>query len=74
MLAVPVKWRAGYSNNWLGGQVPADRLAISESGIHIPADVQRLRTAGVHVFLVGEVLMRAADPGTELAHLFATSD
>ncbi len=58
----------------LGGQIPADRLAISESGIHIPADVQRLRTAGVHAFLVGEVLMRAADPGTELAHLFATSD
>jgi len=55
-------------------QVPADRLVISESGIHAPADVQRLRAAGVHTFLVGEALMRATDPGTELAHLFAPSN
>ena len=52
-------------------RVPADRLLVSESGIHAPEDVARLRAAGVHAFLVGEAFMRVADPGTELARLFA---
>jgi indole-3-glycerol phosphate synthase len=47
-----------------------DRLVITESGILAPADVVRMRAAGVHAFLVGEALMRAADPGAELARLF----
>ena len=55
----------------LRDRVPADRLLVSESGIHTPADVARLRAAGVHAFLVGEAFMRAADPGAELARLFA---
>jgi indole-3-glycerol phosphate synthase len=46
------------------------RLVITESGIHAPADVATMRAAGVHAFLVGEALMRAADPGAELARLF----
>jgi len=54
----------------LRDRVPADRLLVTESGIHAPADVARMRTAGVHAFLVGEALMRAEDPGTELARLF----
>jgi len=49
--------------------VPAGRLVVSESGIHIPDDVQRLRAAGVHAFLVGEAFMRAPDPGVALASL-----
>jgi indole-3-glycerol phosphate synthase len=49
--------------------VPAGRLVVSESGIHTPADVQRLRAAGVHAFLVGEAFMRAPDPGAALASL-----
>ena len=52
------------------GQVPADRLLITESGISTPADVQRLRDAKVNAFLVGEVFMRADDPGVALAQLF----
>jgi indole-3-glycerol phosphate synthase len=32
--------------------------------------VARLRQAGVNAFLVGEALMRADDPGAELARLF----
>ena len=52
-------------------QVPADRLLITESGISTAADVQRLRSAGVQAFLVGEAFMRAADPGAALAELFA---
>jgi len=50
--------------------VPADRLLVTESGILAPADVKRMRDAGVHAFLVGEAFMRAADPGAALAKLF----
>jgi indole-3-glycerol phosphate synthase len=50
--------------------VPADRLLVTESGIHTPEDVRRMRDSGVHAFLVGEAFMRAADPGAELARLF----
>ena len=51
-------------------RVPADRLLVTESGILAPADVQRMRGAGVHAFLVGEAFMRADDPGAALAELF----
>ena len=51
--------------------VPAERLLITESGILTPADVQQMRAAGVHAFLVGEAFMRADDPGLALAQLFA---
>jgi len=52
-------------------RMPADRLLVTESGILGAADVQRLRAAGVHAFLVGEAFMRADDPGVALAALFA---
>jgi indole-3-glycerol phosphate synthase len=51
--------------------VPSDRLLVTESGIHSRDDVQRMRSAGVHAFLVGEAFMRAPEPGVELARLFA---
>ena len=51
-------------------RVPADRLLVTESGILGPADVQRMRDADVHAFLVGEAFMRAPDPGEALAALF----
>ena len=51
--------------------VPADRLLVTESGILGAADVQRMRAAGVHAFLVGEAFMRASDPGAALTALFA---
>ncbi|MDE2395377.1 MAG: indole-3-glycerol phosphate synthase TrpC [Burkholderiales bacterium] len=50
--------------------IPGERLAITESGILGPADVQRMRREGVNAFLVGEAFMRAADPGVALAELF----
>ncbi|MFC4765370.1 indole-3-glycerol phosphate synthase TrpC [Dyella koreensis] len=49
-----------------------DRILVSESGIHSPDDVERLRDAGINAFLVGEAFMRAEDPGSELKKLFAT--
>ena len=51
--------------------VPADRLLVTESGILKVEDVQRMRNAHVHAFLVGEAFMRAAEPGEALAKLFA---
>jgi len=52
-------------------RIDGGRLVITESGILAPGDVQRMRAAGVHAFLVGEAFMRAPDPGAELARLFA---
>ena len=52
------------------GNVPADRLLVTESGISTADDVKRMRSAGVHAFLVGEAFMRADDPGMALAELF----
>jgi indole-3-glycerol phosphate synthase len=51
-------------------RVPADRLLVTESGILGRGDVQRMREAAVHAFLVGEAFMRAADPGAALGSLF----
>ena len=52
--------------------VPAGRRLVAESGILAPADVARLRAAGIDAFLVGEAFMRAADPGAALRRLFGT--
>lgn len=54
----------------LKDKVGADRILVTESGIHAREDVQRMRAAGVHAFLVGEAFMRADDPGTALRTLF----
>ena len=51
--------------------VPKDRLLVTESGILEREDVQRMRDANVHAFLVGEAFMRAKEPGEALASLFA---
>jgi indole-3-glycerol phosphate synthase len=50
--------------------VPAERLIITESGIHSRNDVALMRRNGVNAFLVGESFMRAPDPGEKLAELF----
>ncbi|HHW4679555.1 MAG TPA: indole-3-glycerol phosphate synthase TrpC [Xylella sp.] len=52
------------------GAVPRDRLLVTESGIRTTTDVQRMRSAGVHAFLVGEAFMRAVEPGEALRELF----
>jgi indole-3-glycerol phosphate synthase len=57
----------------LKAAVPADRLLITESGIQTAEDVQKMRDAQVHGFLVGEAFMRAKDPGAALAKLFGSS-
>ncbi len=50
-------------------RIPADRIAISESGIKTHADVERLDEAGFDGILVGETLMRHPDPGEKIREL-----
>ena len=50
-------------------QLPGDILLVSESGISTPADMQRLRSAGVGAVLVGESLMRQPDIGAAVRTL-----
>jgi indole-3-glycerol phosphate synthase len=51
-------------------RIPEDRIAVTESGILTPDNVQTMARGGVKCFLVGEAFMRVPDPGTELARLF----
>lgn len=53
----------------LAGQLPAGSVHVAESGIHTPDDIQQLRAAGYHAFLVGESLMRQPSPGAALTQL-----
>ncbi|MFC4296517.1 indole-3-glycerol phosphate synthase TrpC [Castellaniella hirudinis] len=50
--------------------VPAGKRVVTESGILLPEDADRMREYGVQAFLVGEAFMRAPDPGTALHELF----
>ena len=52
------------------GDVPKDRILVTESGILNRDDALRMGSAGVNAFLVGEAFMRAPDPGAALAALF----
>ena len=49
--------------------VPEGILLVSESGIRSKEDVHVLMKAGIHAFLVGEVLMKADDVGAKLTEL-----
>jgi indole-3-glycerol phosphate synthase len=46
-------------------------LIVSESGIHTPADLQRVAAAGASAVLIGESLVKQTDPGAALASLLA---
>ncbi len=45
----------------LANKIPTDKIAVCESGISNFADIGRMRRSGLHVFLVGESLMREHD-------------
>jgi len=47
--------------------LPREVLTVSESGIFTGGDAARARAAGAHAILVGEALMKAADPARLLA-------
>lgn len=44
---------------------------VSESGLHAPADLQFVQSAGASAVLIGESLLKQADPGAAIASLFA---
>ncbi len=50
-------------------RIPADVIAVSESGLKSHADILRLRQHGCRAFLIGERFMTARDPGVAL-HAF----
>ena len=49
--------------------IPEECIAVSESGLRTHADLDRLRSAGFDAFLVGEHLMKEADPAVPLREL-----
>lgn len=53
----------------LADVLPADRVRVAESGIKGQADISRLTKAGYDAFLIGETLVRSADPGRAVAEL-----
>ena len=53
----------------LAGSIPAEVVRVAESGIRTGEDMGRLRAAGYDAFLIGESLMRQADPGAALAEM-----
>ncbi len=53
----------------LAGHLPESAVRVSESGIETRQDIERLRAAGYHAFLIGERLMRDPNPGATLRSL-----
>ena len=47
-----------------------DILVASESGLHQPEDIARVRAAGARATLIGESLLVQPDPGAAIARLF----
>jgi len=53
----------------LSEKIPSGRTQVSESGIFTRSDIDLLRGAGFHAFLVGESLMKANDPAAAVRAL-----
>ncbi len=50
-------------------RIPGGVIKVSESGIRTRDDVKNLYSAGLDAVLIGEILMRAEDPGARLREL-----
>jgi indole-3-glycerol phosphate synthase len=50
-------------------KIPSNVIKVSESGIHSNSDVRKLVAAGFDAFLVGEHLMKSANPADALREL-----
>ena len=53
----------------LADRIPDGLVRVSESGIFTRSDLDVLRGAGFHAFLIGESLMKASDPARDLKAL-----
>jgi len=53
----------------LMAHMPASQIVVGESGLRDPAEIRRLCQLGVTAVLIGEALMRAADPAAEIRRL-----
>ena len=53
----------------LADEVPDETLLVSESGIKSLADCRQVLQAGANAVLIGETLMRANDPASEIASI-----
>jgi indole-3-glycerol phosphate synthase len=49
-------------------------LVVSESGLHTPADLSQVASAGAEAVLIGESLIKQPDPALALKQLFANTD
>ena len=49
--------------------VPKSRVVVSESGIHSRRDIAALMHAGVHAFLIGEILVRSGNIAEKIREL-----
>ena len=58
----------------LAPKVPPEITAVCESGIDQLEQIRRVERLGVHVFLIGEALMRALEPGAKLRELLGNSE
>ena len=53
----------------MAATLPRTLTLVSESGIRTRADIDRLRSAGFHAFLIGEEFMRSSNEGAALREL-----
>jgi indole-3-glycerol phosphate synthase len=55
-------------------EVPRDKIMVSESGLQSAESLVRLHELGFRAFLIGEVLMRAADQAAALRDLLTAAE
>lgn len=55
-------------------RLPEKTVKVAESGIHSPADVNRLRALGFRGFLIGEAFMSAKDPAAKLKSFISATE
>ena len=58
----------------LAGKIPADVIAVSESGLQSRSDLARLEAAGYRAFLIGERFMTDPDPSGALRTLIGMQE
>jgi len=62
-----------HASETLIARMPADVIAVSESGLKTAADLTRLKDLGYRAFLIGERFMTAGEPGGQLKELLASA-